>query len=70
VYDLKGNYDHTLDHYKQAHKILVNRGIIGRTELATVYGNMGVVYNKKGEYLLALDCQQKCLEIEKQFSSK
>ncbi len=52
VYDLKVNYDHALDHYKQAHKIWVNRGIIGRTELATVYGNMGAVYSKKGEYLL------------------
>ncbi|CAF4196971.1 unnamed protein product [Rotaria sordida] len=50
AYDMNGKYDVALDHYKKAHDILINRGTIGRTKLATVLGNMGVIHKIRKQF--------------------
>ncbi|MFW9992462.1 MAG: tetratricopeptide repeat protein [Candidatus Odinarchaeota archaeon] len=57
----KGDLDSALELYQQSIAIIENTDDKG--SLATIYGNIGIVYDEKGDLKLALDFKQRALAL-------
>ncbi|MCU0393964.1 MAG: tetratricopeptide repeat protein, partial [Thermoflexibacter sp.] len=62
IHDYQGNYDSALNAHRQALQIYLSNSQTNVRNIALVYLNMGIAYQKKGLYYRALEHEQKALQ--------
>jgi len=68
VFDVKGDYQKSLEHYNKALKIYED--LADKKGIAKLVGNIGRIYSNQGETGKALDCYLKSIKLVKEGGNK